>query len=226
VIPPEDPDASSTPSGSEPRPAEVPVPPIFTGKAAFAFRQLHYYIVAIVAVGFVIAGAFATLIAVRQLALPAGSDTTRESARALLAGLAILAPAVVLFAWHFREGRRGDERFFPGKTWSGVLYAHVVALASVFVAFAGAMAALRSTVDLILPRCFNAVNFASPSNFKLIGGVSDSPLLSTDSCFPSHGDAARSIVNGLIILVVGGAVFLWHIRLARRDEQMARASVR
>ncbi len=33
-------------------------------------------------------------------------------------------------------------------------------------------------------------------------------------------------MNGLIILVVGGAVFLWHIRLARRDEQMARASVR
>jgi len=88
------------------------------------------------------------------------------------------------------------------------------------------MAALRSVVALILPRCVGAVNFASHSNFKLIGGVSDSPLLSGDSCFPSHGDAARSIANGLIILVVGGAVFLWHIRLARRDEQMARASVR
>jgi hypothetical protein len=226
VIPPEDPDASSTPSSSEPRPAEVSVPPIFTGKAAFAIRQLHYYVVAIVAIGFAIGGAFATLIAVRQLALPAGGDTTRESGRALLDGLAILIPAAALFAWHFREGRRGDERFFPGKSWSGPLYAHVVALVSVFVAFAGAMAALRSIVDLVLPRCLSALDFASSPNFKLIGGVGDSPLLSTDSCFPSHGDAARSIANGLIMLVVGGAVFLWHIRLARRDEQMARASVR
>jgi hypothetical protein len=42
----------------------------FTGRAAYALSQLYYYLVAIVAIGFVIGGTIAALIAVRQLAWP------------------------------------------------------------------------------------------------------------------------------------------------------------
>jgi len=53
--------------------SQLPGPPPtgqFTGRAAYALSQLYYYLVAIVAIGFVIGGTIAALIALRQFAWP------------------------------------------------------------------------------------------------------------------------------------------------------------
>ena len=184
--------------------APEPVPPRFPGRAAFAISEIYYYAVAVVGVGVMIGGAIATLIGLRALVFSGPSDTTRQSVRGILSGLAFLAPAAALCWWHLREAKRRESRDMTGEFWGRSLYFHWVALIAVLIALGGAIASLTALIDLTLPQCFGDLGFAGSSGF-----TSESP------CFPSHGDAVRSIVNGIIILLVPGVVFAWHIKQGR-----------
>jgi hypothetical protein len=183
------------------RPAEPPHAPGSSGRAASAISQVYYYVAAAVGVAFLVGGAIAALIAVRQLALPGRFDTTRGSVRQLLDGLAYALPGALLFAWHIREaGRRERRGTLPGVFWGASLYYHLVALFTVFTILGGSIALLGSLVDVALPNCFSSGPILVP------GG---------SACFPPRADAWRSVANSVIVLIVAGPVFWWHLRRGR-----------
>ena len=179
--------------------SQLPGPPDstrqFTGRAAYVLSQLYYYLVAIVAIGFVIGGTIAALIALRQLAWPDSGDETRESVRHLLQGLAFALPGAVAAWWHLVQARRREGRVAPGAFWARSLYFHAVAFIAYVVALGGVVATLFSLIDAALPpRC---PTFA--------------PVVCTDS-----EDALRAALNGLIVVLVAGTVWWWHLREGRR----------
>lgn len=88
----------------------------FTGRAAYALSQLYYYLVAIVAIGFVIGGTIAALIAVRQLAWPDPWSVTRQSVEALLQGLAFAVPGALAAWWHLGQARKREGRVAPARS--------------------------------------------------------------------------------------------------------------
>jgi hypothetical protein len=135
----------------------------FTGRAAYALSQLYYYLVAIVAIGFVIGGTIAALIALRQLAWPDPGGVTRQSVEALLQGLAL------------------------------AFLAYVVALG-------GVVAALFSLIDAA---------FAADCPGTI--GQDLGFVVCRDA-----DDALRSALNGLIVVLVAGTVWWWHLREGRR----------
>ena len=95
-----------TPTGPQPIPPSPDAAPRFTGRAAYVIPQLYYYLVAIVAFGFVIGGTIASLIALRGLVLPDPGTETSDSVRGFLQGLSFAVPAFVAAWWHLRQSRR------------------------------------------------------------------------------------------------------------------------
>jgi len=183
------------------RPAEPPAP-VSSGRAASAISQIYYYVAAAVGLAFLVGGAIAALIAVRELAIPGDFDTTRGSVRSLLGALTYAVPGALLFLWHIREaGRRERRGSMPGVFWGASLYYHLVALFAVFTVLGGAIALLSSLVDVGLPNCFE------PGPILVPGG---------SACFPPRDEAWRSVANAVIVLIVAGPVFWWHLRRGRR----------
>jgi len=175
--------------------------PASSGRAAAAISQIYYYVAAAVGLAFLVGGAIAALIAVRQLAIPGDADTTRGSVRSLLDALAYAVPGAALFAWHIREaGRRERRGAMPGVFWGASLYYHLVALFAVFTVLGGAIALLGSIVDVSLPNCYSGTIAIPSSNL----------------CFPPRDEAWRSAANSVIVLLVAGPVFWWHLRRGRR----------
>lgn len=168
---------------------------LFTGRAAYVISQLYYYLVAIVAIGFVMGGVIAGSMALRELAFPDPGAVTRSSVRFLLQGLAFAVPGAVTVWWHLAEARRGEGRVAPGASWGRSLYFHGVAFVAYPVALGGIVATLLPLINAVsMPEC--------PIAF---GGL----------C-ANTGDALRSAANGAIIVLVSGAVWWWHLRNGRR----------
>jgi Domain of unknown function (DUF5671) len=171
----------------------------FTGKAAYALSQLYYYLVAIVAIGFVIGGTIAALIALRQLAWPDPGSLTRQSVMALLQGLAFAVPGAVAAWWHLGQARQREGRVAAGAFWGRSLYFHAVAFLAYVVALAGVVATLFSLIEAA---------FAADCP-QTIGR--DLGVVCTDT-----DDALRAALNGLIVVLVAGTVWWWHLREGRR----------
>ena len=181
-----------------PGPPQTTAP--FTGRAAYALSQLYYYLAAIVAVGFVIGGAIAALIAMRQLAWPDPGNVTRESVRALLQGLAFAVPGAVAVWWHLGQAKRREGTIARGVFWGRSLYFHGVA----FVAYVVALGGVAATSFALIDAAF----------------ATDCPgTIGQDLGFVvcmDRGDALRAAANGLIVVLVAGVIWWWHLREGRR----------
>lgn len=170
--------------------------------AAYAFSQLYYYVVAVVGVGFLLGGAIAALIGLRQLVLPDPGQETREAVRAMLQGLAFAVPGAGAALWHVGQARRREGRMTTKAFWGASLYFHLVALIAFVTALSGITASLFGLVDAALPpRCFTPL----PVRVQVVIGFCT-----------SRADALRSASNGLIVVLVAGAVWWWHLRQGRR----------
>lgn len=169
----------------------------FTGRVAYVLSQLYYYLVAIVAVGFVIGGAIAALIALRELSFPSAGAVTRSSVRSLLQGLAFAVPGAISAWGHLAQATSREGLVAaPGAFWGRSLYFHGVAFMAYPVALGGLVAILFSLVNLaLLPECPIVVGgeFCTDTQFEL-----------------------RSAANGAIVVLVAGAVWWWHLREGRR----------
>jgi len=195
---------STTPGGAEPPqpplpPASPPESRLFTGRAAFAIAQIYYYGAAVVGVGFVIGGAIALLIGLRQLALPGEFDTTRESERLMLQGLAWGLPGFAFAWWHLREARSREGRLTPGAFWGRSLYFHLVSFIAAVTVLGAVTAGLYALIDAAFaPEC--------PEVFDGLGA----------GFCPDAANSLRAAVNAAIVVLVAGAVWWWHLREARR----------
>ena len=183
--------------------SQLPGPPPasqFTGRAAYALSQLYYYLVAIVAIGFVIGGTIAALIAVRQLAWPDPLSVTRQSVEALLQGLAFAVPGALAAWWHLGQARKREGRVAPGASWGRSLYFHAVAFLAYVVALGGVVVTLFSLIDAAF-----AADCPATIGEDLVF------VVCTDA-----DDALRTALNGLIVVLVAGTVWWWHLREGRR----------
>ena len=183
--------------------SQLPGPPPasqFTGRAAYALSQLYYYLVAIVAIGFVIGGTIAALIAVRQLAWPDPWSVTRQSVEALLQGLAFAVPGALAAWWHLGQARKREGRVAAGAFWGRSLYFHAVAFLAYVVALGGVVATLFSLIDAAF-----AADCPATIGRDLVF------VVCTDA-----DDALRTALNGLIVVLVAGTVWWWHLREGRR----------
>jgi hypothetical protein len=181
-------------------PSSSDAAPTFTGRAAYSLSQLYYYLVAILAIGFVIGGTIAALIALRQLAWPDPGSATRQSVEALLQGLAFAIPGALAAWWHLREARQREGRVAAGAFWGRSLYFHAVAFLAYVVAFGGVVATLFSLIEA-------AYAADCPATIDRDLGF----LVCTDA-----DDALRAALNGLIVVLVAGTVWWWHLREGRR----------
>ncbi|MGH2540368.1 MAG: DUF5671 domain-containing protein, partial [Actinomycetota bacterium] len=136
-----------TPTESQPLPPSPDAAPRFTGRAAYVISQLYYYLVAIVAFGFVIGGTIVSLIALRGLVLPDPGTEASDSVRGFLQGLAFAVPAFVAAWWHLVQARRRQGLGVHGEFWGRSLYLHGVAFMAYGVTLGGVIAALFSLVE-------------------------------------------------------------------------------
>jgi hypothetical protein len=176
------------------------------GRAGFIFSQLYYYFAAVIGVGFVIGGCIAALLGVREAILPREFETARDGLHQALDGLAFAIPGLVMLAWHLREARRREEGQSADAFWGGSLYFHLVALVAIGFVLAGTISILGSVVDLVLPECFDAFDESG----RLTAG---------EECYPSASEAARSLMDAAIVLIVAVPVWWWHLRQGRKVTQ-------
>ncbi len=156
---------------------------------------LYYYLVAIVAVGFVIGGTIASVMALRVLAWPDPGSVTRASTRFLLHGLAFALPGAVSAWWHLGQAKRREGIVAPGASWGRSLYVHGVAFIAYIVALGGVAVTLFLLIDVVLPPpCPSIASFA----------CNDSEV------------AVRAVANGVIVVLVAGTVWWWHLREGSR----------
>ena len=222
----------SDPDGGEPSPS-------FTGRAAFAISQVYYYVAATIGVGFLVGGAIATLIGLRQLIfgaspgdfggtyVEAGTVASRDALRSILGGLAFAVPGGLVFLWHIREARRRERAFVPGTFWGSALYFHLVAAIALPVALGGLVAGLHALRDAALPSCSTAPD-PFPPEVSPVPGISP-PVVEIPEeaagafeelrrdCYPPTGQALRSAFDGAIVAGVAAAVWGWHLRQGRRE---------
>jgi hypothetical protein len=188
-----------TPTESQPLPPSPDAAPRFTGRAAYVISQLYYYLVAIVAFGFVIGGTIASLIALRGLVLPDPGTESSDSVRGFLQGVSFAVPAFVAAWWHLVQARRRQGLGVHGEFWGRSLYFHGVAFMAYGVTLGGVIAALFSLVEAAF--------------------APDCPAQASDVLFDfctSASDALRGALNAGIVVVVAGAVWWWHLRQGRR----------
>ncbi|HEX6399612.1 MAG TPA: hypothetical protein VF108_03965 [Actinomycetota bacterium] len=228
----------SDPDGGEPSPS-------FTGRAAFAISQVYYYVAATIGVGFLVGGAIATLIGLRQLIfgaspgdfggtyVEAGTVASRDALRSILGGLAFAVPGGLVFLWHIREARRRERAFVPGAFWGSALYFHLVAAIALPVALGGLVAGLHALRDAALPSCYSAPEpypapDPYPSEVSPVPGISP-PVVEIPEeaaaafedlrrdCYPPTGQALRSALDAAIVAGVAAGVWGWHLRRGRRE---------
>jgi Domain of unknown function (DUF5671) len=215
---------------SEPERGVDPAP--FSGRAAFAISQGYYYLAAVIGVGFLLGGVIAALIGLRELVLPTPSgngslveSSSREAVRSILGALAFAIPGGLVFWWHLREARRRDARPVGGTFWGSALYFHLVALVALSIALGGAISLLHSLLDGALPSCYSHPTTGSPDpSFEPevgspIATLSPVPeLIGTErECYPPTSQALRSAADALIVTVVAGGTWAWHLGRGRRE---------
>jgi hypothetical protein len=180
-----------------PGPSGPAVP--FTGRGAYALSQLYYYLAAIVAVGFVIGGTIAGLIALRQLAWPDPGSVGRDSGKALLQGLAFAVPGGLSAWWHLGQAKQREGPIPSGVFWGRSLYFHVVAFVAYVVTLGGVVATLFALIDAAF-----ATGCPTTIGEELFVVCNDA------------GDSLRAAANGLVVVLVAGAIWWWHLREGRR----------
>jgi uncharacterized protein DUF5671 len=217
---------------TEPAPDDPSGP--FSGRAAFAIAQAYYYVAAAIGLAFLVGGAIAALIALRQWVLPSETvgpdvEASREAARSFLGALAFAIPGALAFTWHLHEARARSRTFRPGAFWGSSLYFHLVALIALGIAIGGVVALLHSLRDAALPQCYQPLTSEPlpPVEASPIPGVSpgieipigdgESPLIEPE-CFPPTSDALRSAIDAAIVTVVAGGVWVWHLGRGRREH--------
>ena len=125
---------------------------------------------------------------------------TRQSVEALLQGLAFAIPGALAAWWHLGQARRREGRVAAGAFWGRSLYFHAVAFLAYVVALGGVVATLFSLIDA-------AFAADCPETIGRDLGF----LVCTDA-----DDALRAALNGLIVVLVAGTVWWWHLREGRR----------
>ncbi len=195
----------------DPQAQGSPAEPAFTGRAAYAISQTYYYAAAAIGVAFLLGGSIAAVIGLRGLVFHLNLQLVHQGPRSVLNGLAFALTGGLVAWWHLREVRARAGRAPRPVFWGGALYAHVVALFALIVAMAGAVIALMGVVSLAFPVCVsNPIMQGGSSGF-----VSSAPLTGGTFCFSTSKAAEISIVNGVIVLALAGAVWLWHLRQGR-----------
>lgn len=190
-------------------PGTPPAPDRPQGRAAFTISQVYYYAAAVVGVGFVLGGGIATLTGVRDWITPAQGEPARNGAHGALIGLSFLLPGLLAMLWHLRESRRREGLDLRGVFWGGSLYYHLVSFVSLCVLLGGAVATLAAIVDTVVPQCW-------PTYMSSMSGVDQPSMEFTCETPPFMTGGGRAIVSALIVVVVAGAVFAWHLRQGRR----------
>ncbi|HET7928420.1 MAG TPA: hypothetical protein VFM40_02610, partial [Actinomycetota bacterium] len=98
------------------------------------------------------------------------------------------------------QARRREGRVAAGTFWGRSLYFHAVAFVAYVVALGGVVATLFSLIEAAFaPDC--------PATTGRDLGF----LVCTDA-----DDALRAAANGLIVVLVAGTVWWWHLREGRR----------
>jgi hypothetical protein len=232
---------STTPGGegaphAPPPPTPQPSLPsyarAFSGRSAFAIAQIYYYAAAIVGVGFAIGGAIGLLIGLRQLVLPADSDTTRDSVRLMLQGAAWGVPGSVFAWWHLGEARSREGRVISGAFWGRSLYFHLVSFAAGVTVLGAVTAGLYALIDAALPQtCVVLPTPLSPGLSPGVGPGSGPGLdpglgqIDVSGFCTDASDSLRSAANALIVILVAGVVWWWHLREARRTPAVPAAAI-
>jgi hypothetical protein len=215
---------------TEPGPAAAPAPS--SGRAAFAISQSYYYLAAVVGIGLLLGGVIGALIGVREWILPSAQDPTgspflegssRDAIRGILGGLAFALPGALLFWWHLREARRREGVSLAGVAWGSALYFHLVAFVALMIAVGGVIGTLHSLADAAVPDCFEApTHLLPPTDISPIPGAGEASAASRSvrfdtfrQCYPLASVSLRSALDGLIVAVVAGATWIWHLRRGR-----------
>lgn len=134
-----------------------------------------------------------------------------QGPRSVLNGLAFALTGGLVAWWHLREVSMRAGRAPRPVFWGGALYAHAVALFALIVAMAGTVIALMGVVSLAFPVCVsNPVMPVGSSGFITSGSLPGGTF-----CLSTSKASAISIVNGVIVLALAGAVWLWHLRQDR-----------
>jgi hypothetical protein len=181
------------------------------GRAAHVIAQLYYYVAAVIGVGLLLGGLIVSLLAVRTLALPREFDSSREAVRNILHGLAFAIPGAAVLWWHLREASRREVGRRAAAFWGKALYYHLVALVALGFVLGGSVKVLLSAGDAAVPACYGV--FAEP-----VPGFKQGPLvgeLHSPAC-DDRSEAERGVLDGLIVLVVSGPLFVWHLRQGRK----------
>lgn len=214
-----------------------PEPGPSSGRAAFVISQSYSYVAAVVGVGLLLGGGIAALVALRQWILPSsnggfgpGLDPSREAGRSLLGALAFVVPGALLFVWHIRAARRGQDVYRSGAFWGSVLYFHLVALIAMAITLGGVIGGLHALRDAAIPYCYRQPEPLSPVATPVPGISSGSVQIPADAadafaelqrdCYPPTADALRSALDAAIVTGVAGAVWAWHLRRGRREFEM------
>jgi hypothetical protein len=210
------------------------------GRRAAGISQAYYFVVAAIALIFVLGGAIAMLLAIRKWILPVsgaeaseffGPSTDSEDAgRSFLGGLAFAVPGALALTWHLRQARRREGRPVSTASWGHMLYLHLVAAVSLLITLGGVVAMQHSLRDSVLPICFETPSFEIPPESPTFDGeVSPIPpvvglpedvdpelLRSEEECYPSTSEALRSALDAGIVAAVAGGAWLWHLGRGRR----------
>jgi len=215
--------------------------PASTGRGATVISQTYYYVVAAVGLVFLLGGLIAALIALRKWVLPisdvgssgsyGGPIDANDTARSFLGALAFAIPGALVLAWHLREARRREGHRASRESWGGVLYFHLVAFISLMIALGGVVATLHAGRDWALPICYDTTGVLAPvegpvsgSGYQGSGSSVVDPQFPGDlnpgvlksECYPPSSEAIRSVLDGLIVSVVAGVTWIWHLRRGRR----------
>lgn len=220
--------------------------PASSGRGATVISQTYYYVVAAVALIFLLGGLIAALIALRKWVFPIaetgsfyrGTVDRNDAARSFLGALAFAVPGAIALWWHLREARRREGHRITRGSWGGVLYFHLVALISLLIALGGVVATLHALRDWALPICYEPpVAELSPVEGAVSGSglagegspvvdpqypVDLNPGVLKEQCYPPSSEATRSVIDGVIVASVAGITWVWHLRRGRRalDEPL------
>ena len=168
---------------------------------------------------FLLGGSIATVIGLRELVFHLNLQLVHQGPRSVLNGLAFVLTGGVVAFWHLREVRtRAGDAPRP-VFWGGALYAHVVALFALIVAMVGTVIALMGVVSLAFPVCVSNPVMAGGS----AGFISSGSLPGETFCLSTSKASAIGILNGVIVLALAGAVWLWHLRQGRTSTAPAPA---
>lgn len=209
-----------------------------------AIAQAYYYVLAAIGLIFVLGGTIAALIALRKWILPASGDPSdffgppdeNDAARSFLGALAFVIPGALVMVWHLREARRREGRRGPPGPWGNALYLHLVAAISLLIALGGVVVTGHALRDAVVPLCYDTGFGSGPLIPEgEVGGSFDeegSPIppielgpgldpgvFRSEECYPSSSEALRSALDASIVAAAAGAVWLWHLRRARRDPE-------